>query len=233
VKSETFHFEVRDCVNQFVAAFNDVVITRFNNGRSEGDKIHAQFTYAPKQRVLHDLVNKSKHIRLPVISVIKTSVNRDVNRVFNKGYGMYFNKGATEQFPALTSYRISQPVPVNIGLQMTIMTRYGMDMDQIISNFLPYNNPYIIISWKVPGGFISEQDDTNDQEIRTKVLWDGSIPITYPTDLTPDHPARIVATTNFTVEGWLFPKAPAEETQNIMYIDSAVIPVTSVNIDGF
>ena len=63
MKSETFHFEVRDCVNQFVAAFNDVVITRFNNGRSEGDKIHAQFTYAPKQRVLHDLVNKSKHIR--------------------------------------------------------------------------------------------------------------------------------------------------------------------------
>ena len=45
------------------------------------------------------------------------------------------------------------PVPVNLEVSMSILARYMEDVDQIISNFAPYNNPYIILSWPVPKAF--------------------------------------------------------------------------------
>ena len=44
-------------LTQFVAAFDDIVIGRFNKDREEKDRINARYIYAPKQRVLHDLIN--------------------------------------------------------------------------------------------------------------------------------------------------------------------------------
>ena len=74
---------------QFVSAFNNVVISRYNKDREVVDKIQARYVYAPKQRVLHDLVNKSQHITLPVVAVSLAGVSRDETRIFNKIYGSY------------------------------------------------------------------------------------------------------------------------------------------------
>ena len=93
------------------------------------------------------------------------------------------------------------PVPINISVNMSILTKYQSDMDQILSNFIPYNNPYIIISWKVPASFASIA-----QEIRSEVLWNENIGLNYPTELTPDSPYRVSADTSFTIKGWLFRK---------------------------
>jgi hypothetical protein len=103
-------------------------------------------------------------------------------------------------------------------------------MDQIISNFVPYNNPYIIISWKVPedlvlGGFATPQ------EIRSEVLWDGNISLNYPTDINASEKYKIIGDTTFTIKGWLFPAA-TNDVGNIFYITEnfhAVSMVTSVN----
>ena len=112
---------------------------------------------------------------------------------------------------------------------MSILTKFQSDMDQIISNFVPYNNPYIILSWKVPedlatGGF------SVPQEIRSEVLWDGSINLTYPTDINASEKYKIVGDTSFTIKGWLFPAAQ-NDVGNIFYINNNfhnVALVTSV-----
>jgi hypothetical protein len=98
------------------------------------------------------------------------------------------------------------------------------DVDQIISNFVPYNNPYIILSWKVPAAFGAEYD----QEIRSEVLWDGNLTYNTPTDTTYNDQFRITVDTTFTIKGWLFP----EETStsgNIYKIDNNFIPVDLAN----
>ena len=64
-------------LTQFVAAFDDIVIGRFNKDREEKDRINARYIYAPKQRVLHDLINENKTLTLPVVSVNVTSISRD------------------------------------------------------------------------------------------------------------------------------------------------------------
>ena len=94
------------------------------------------------------------------------------------------------------------PVPVNLEVSMSILARYMQDVDQIISNFVPYNNPYIILSWKVPEEFGTEYD----QEIRSEVLWSGNLTYNTPTDTTYIDMFRVTVDTSFTIKGWLFPE---------------------------
>lgn len=198
-----------------MAAFDNVVIRRYNKNRESQSKLQVRYVYSPKQRVMFDLVNKAQNITIPVISVSIASVTRAQDRVFNKVPGFYFQKRAQEQDPYQTTTSFMRaPIPVDIAVSMSILTRYQTDMDQIISNFVPYSNPYIIISWAIPSGF----NLTSNYEIRSEILWNGSINLGYPTELNSSGKYRITGDTSFTIKGWLFPAAPTSQTDNIFRI---------------
>ena len=209
-------------MKQFVSAFNSIVIDRYNKNRVVQEKIQANFVYAPKERVIHDLVNKNQHLKLPVVAVSMNSVTRDNERVFNKIPGFYVSRAPSVSAGATTTNFFPSPIPVNIGVTMDILTRFQTDMDQIISNFVPYNNPYIIISWKLP----SSQNLSENLEIRSEVLWDGNISLSYPEKLSGVEPYRVSATTNFTIKGWLFKKNADSTVGNIFTIDQKFVPVS-------
>jgi len=211
VRAKPFYFEIKDMVTQFIAAFDDVVISRYNRDRQEQDKINVRYIYAPKERVMYDIINENKTITLPAIAVSITGINRDETRVFNKLDGFYYQGTVGEE---KTSTHIKSPIPVNISLKVSVLSRYQTDMDQIISNFVPFCNPYVIVSWKVPTAF----DLTNEQEIRSEILWDGNISMSYPTELTSSKKARVTADTTFIIKGWLF-KNTTGPAGNIFYID--------------
>lgn len=199
-------------VTQFIAAFDDVVIARYNKDRQKQDQINVRYIYAPKERVMYDIINQNKTITLPAIAVNITGVSRDETRVFNKLDGFYYQGTSGEE---KTSSHLKSPIPVNIALKVSILSRYQTDMDQIISNFVPFCNPYVVVSWKVPTAFAL----TTEQEIRSEILWDGNIAMNYPTELTSSQKARITADTSFTIKGWLF-KDKADPAGNIYYIDT-------------
>jgi len=219
MRKNPYFFEIKNLLVQFLAAFNNVVIKRFNAERDVGQTVQVRYVYAPKQRVMYDIVNFSQNITLPVVSINITSFSRDNNRVFNKNGGFYKpnstvidekNKGQLSNF-----YRT--PVPVNISVEMNIMTKYQTDLDQIMSNFIPFCNPYIILSWKVP----EEYNIPFIEEIRSEVLWNGTVNVEYPTDIGGNKKSVIIGKTGFEIKGWIF---PAEETpiKNIFFIDAAL-----------
>jgi len=210
-------------LTQFLAAFDDVVIKRFNNDREEKEKIQVKYVYAPKERVLFDIVNKAQNITLPAIAVNISSITRDDTRVFNKLEGLYVPINRTNESNKFTQH-IGMPTPVNISISMSIMTYYQTDMDQILSNFVPYANPYIIISWKIPSTFNLSQE----QEIRSEVLWDGNLAMGYPLELNGTVKPRITADTTFIIKGWLFQKAPTDYSKNIFFINA-----NFNNVDNF
>jgi len=207
-------------MRQFVSAFNSIVINRYNKDRSVQEKIQANFVYAPKERVIYDLVNKNQHLKLPIVAVSMSGISRDNERVFNKIPGFYLPKDPSIE--TFDSNYLPTPIPVNISVNMDILTRFQTDMDQILSNFVPYNNPYIIISWKVP----SSQNLEDNYEIRSEVLWDGSISLDYPKELTGSQPYRVGASTSFTIKSWLFRKNANSNVKNIFTIDTNFVPVT-------
>jgi len=159
------------------------------------------------------------HYTLPVIAVNMGTVARDNSRAFNKQFGTFHpNQGV-----ATTDY-IPMPVPVNVTVNMSLLTKFQTDMDQLLSNFIPYNNPYIVISWKVPSAFVQVA-----QEIRTEVLWNENISMQYPTDLPAETPFRVVADTSFTIKGWLF-KKHTEPANNIFEVITNLYPVSGFEI---
>lgn len=216
MKTQSYHFEVKDIITQFISAFNDVVVNRYNKSREVVDKIHVRYLYAPKERVLNDLINKSQHVTLPAVSVSISSISRDENRVFNK---LLSTQVPTADNSA-TVKDTPPPVPVNIEVDMSMITKYQTDMDQILSNFIPYTNPYIVISWPVPATISNQLE-----EIRTEVLWSGNISLTYPTELNASDRYRVTADTSFTIKGWLFP-GTSNTSSNIFYVETNFTPVT-------
>ena len=206
---------------QFISAFDDVVINRYDRDRDINDKIKVKYVYAPKKRVLEDLINKSQHITLPVISVVQSGYSRDESRVFNKLQDTHhLGAGSTPG-----TEKLPPPVPININVNMSIMTKYQTDMEQILQNFIVYSNPYIVISWRLPKDLLSTV-----HEIRSEVLWDGSINVEYPYDIQSNQPARVTADTTFTIKGWLFPYRPSASSAPIYEIKTAFTPVDVINL---
>jgi len=225
MKSDPFYFEIKDMITQFIAAFDGVTIKRFNKDRQIQDKIHVRYVYAPKQRVIHDLTNKAKHITLPVIAVSMSSISRDPTRVFNKLDSSYYTRTPlAEQTISDTQDIIPQPVPINVNVNMSILTKFQSDMDQILSNFIPYNNPYVVVSWKVPTPFTDIP-----QEIRSEILWNENINITYPVELSPDTSYRVSADTSFTIKGWLYSSQPTKRAKTIYTMNTGMSAVNSID----
>ncbi len=222
----TFHNEIKDLLTQFLQAFDGAVVKRYNKDRVAGNAIAVRYVYAPKQRVLHDLVNKAQHITLPAVSFWISNINRDNNRVFNKLEGQYWLNNTSSNYNTEGYDHFLQPVPINIEVSVSILTKFQTDMDQILSNFVPYNDPYFIISWT--------RQDMQNIEIRTEVLWNGSLNMTYPVEQVPTTPTRVICDTSFTIKGWLF-KADANAIGRIFKIDTNFYPVSATptfqNID--
>jgi hypothetical protein len=220
MKSYTFGFEVQTLLEQFVGAFNDVIIKRYDNtntvvGPTSGFKV--LYVYSPKQRVISTLQNPAPGgMTVPIVAVSIAGIQRDQSRVFNKNEGFKINY--TDAKNGVLAKRILQPVPVNIAINMTIVTKYQLDMDQILTNFIPYCDPYIIISWKLPDGDGDPKTHLN-HEIRSEVLWNGNINLVYPENLGPTQPFRITADTSFTIKGWMF-KNSQEVVKKIYTIQS-------------
>ena len=192
MQAYNYHWEIKDLLTQFLQAFDGAIVRRYDNNRNPGSAVSVRYVYSPKQRVLNDLVNKAQTITIPAVAFSIGSISRDVNRVFNKLGGYYYNINSTD----VASTHALQPVPVNVVVNISILTRFQTDMDQVLSNFVPWSDPYFVISWT--------NDAMPGTEIRTEVLWDGNLKMGYPIDVNNNQPTQITCDTTFTIKGWLF-----------------------------
>lgn len=202
----TYDWEIQTLMTMFMNSMSDIVIKRFNVHKQPQDQIKTRLVYAPKQRVLNDLLDRDQNLQLPVMACYIGGIARDNNRVFNKILGNY------QQTPTGTTvYNEKMPLPIDLSINVSIMTRYQADMDQIVSHLIPYINPYFTISWRTPG--------RPDHEIRSNVFWNGNVNITYPMDIAATQVARVVADLSFTFKGWMF-QAKGDEVGTILTVHS-------------
>lgn len=200
--------------NQFLNSMSDIAVHRFNVNKHVRDRIKVRIIYSPKQRVLADLLDKDQNLQLPVMSVQIGGISRDTNRVTNKILGTFYT-------PAKSSSSLHEraPLPIDIRYNVSILTRYQEDMDQIVSHIIPYISPYFVVSWRTP--------HRQDHEIRSKVEWDGNVTIQYPTDIAANTVARVTADMSFVFKGWVHQSLP-NSVENIHVVQGNLIPSTSV-----
>ena len=97
MKNHTYDFEIQTITTQFISALDDIIITRYNKNKEPKQQIKVRFVYAPKQRVLLDIIDKAQNIQLPVVSCYITGINRDPSRVFNKTQGQFISSPTNPQ----------------------------------------------------------------------------------------------------------------------------------------
>lgn len=214
MKSRAFSWEIQDLITQFIAAFDDVVIGRFNKLRQERDRIEVAYVYQPKARVLHDIENRAQNLKLPIGSIVIESISRNNERAFNKIEGFTYPAKRSDKYVKQT-VKIPPVVPVDIRVKLSLLATYQSDIDQLISNFAAYANPYIVVSWKVPEEFGLPAT----MPLNTKIEWDGNISIQYPNDINHSSRSVITADASFLIEGWLF-KEVVDPINNIYFIDA-------------
>lgn len=195
MKEYNHNKEIKIILTQVLDALGDLVIKRVEESTGlEKDKIHVNLRYSPKSRIIHDIVNKNQHIQLPVMALSITGISYDSSRTFNKISGFYTDVPNASSFG-----KHYQPLPVNINLNLSILSRYQNDLDQIITCIFNFFHPYIVISYIHP--------EVN-QEVRCVVQWDGNLNIQYPQDLNATTPYRITADSSFKVSGWIYRNYP-------------------------
>lgn len=222
MKNYTFHFEVEDTLQQFAAALNDIIVKRYNQNRDAEDQIHVNFLYSPKSRTLNEIINKAQHHKMPCISISIGGMRRNNNRVFNKLDGSWWNDTLTKTPSSANWANLLQPVPVDITVNVSILSRFQSDVDQIIANFVPYTDPYFIISWKWP-----DLIPFADFEIRSPVKWSENINFQYPTDFAKETAYWTNADTSFTIESWMFKNKP-EDGKPIYVINHTFNAVSAI-----
>lgn len=192
MRTYTFHNELKISRTQVLNVFDGLVIKRLleTDEVTNTDSIAVRLLYAPKQRVLFDLVNKSQHISLPVMSFTTSNIKYDSKRSFNKidGYSLPSQMSAN-------GGTIPQPVPIDFNMNMTVLVNQNRDLDQILTCIFSNFYPYVVASYTHPNV---------NQEVRMKIEWDGIVNLTYPNDITANTPYRIMADATFNVSTWIF-----------------------------
>lgn len=196
MRTRSYNAEIRTATAQVLDVFNDIIIDRRD---SAGIKklIRVPCVYGNRSRILKSLENKNKTFKVPMVVIRKESLNRDTTRVADINNGLFFqSEGSGNTYNVLKN----RPQPMNIDFELSIITRYEDDMDQIISNFMPMMSPDFYVAWPNP-----RQPGKN---LKSQVVWDGSINYEWPTDISETEPYRIIATTMFTYKTWIFPGLP-------------------------
>ncbi len=211
----TYHKDIRTILAAVGNVFGGMVISRMVGDEENPtfDQISIPVVFAPKTRTLHELVNTSKHIKLPIMCYDLKSVQYDAQRNFNKldGY-LVANK------IDWTNTKHPMPLPVKMQLSASFICRFQEDYHQYITCLFTYFAPYVEISYKHPD---------IDTEVRCRVIWDGNANINVPDQFTGTEPYRAIVDSSFTVESWLYKND--ERHVNIIYN----IPTTFTALSEF
>lgn len=185
-----YNEEIKKATAQILDVFANIRIDRIDFKGNTQKEIKVPCVYGGRSRILKSLENRGANLKPPIIALLINSITKDNSRVHSVNDGMFYQKGTYD-----IKYNIG--TPIDITYDVSILTVYQDDMDQILSNFIVNFNPSIYVVWDHPYGFGT---------IKSKVVWNGNINLDYNVDIDEYTPQRIMANTTFTLSTWLFPK---------------------------
>lgn len=188
----TYHKDIRTILAAVGNVFGGMKLQRMvgNEENPTFDEVVVPVYFSPKTRTLNEIVNTSKHIKLPIMSYELKSISYDPTRNFNKldGY-VVANK------IDWTNTKHPMPTPIKMNISTSFICRFQEDYHQYVSCLFTYFNPYVEISYKHPD---------IDTEVRCRVIWDGNANISVPEQFTGQEPYRFAVDASFTIESWLY-----------------------------
>jgi hypothetical protein len=141
----TYHEIIKRTIISFGTLFNNIQIRHQDGSDNDISLIKVPIAYGPIQKFLSRLDEKPDPrnrvaITLPRMSFEMTSIQYDSSRKVSTIQTFQANKTGTGPV------QVYMPAPYNIGIQLSIMTKYQDDMLQIIEQILPYFQPQLNVT---------------------------------------------------------------------------------------
>ena len=130
-------------------------------------------------------------MKLPMIVVNRTGYTRNGERLNNM-----HNEIKLEMTSAHRKYDLMTPVPIDINYDVSIMSKYPSDIDQIASNFMVFFNPDIYVTCQHP--------KYEGIRLNNQVIMSDSITEEHPDELDSAADDFITTTFQFTFKTYLF-----------------------------
>jgi hypothetical protein len=190
MKSRSYNREFIVATAMVLDVFNDVIIDRRDATGTVQKLIKVPCVYGNRTRILKSLENYNKTLKIPMFVLSQEGHNRDNTRVHS--VNEVLGKTVTGHFD------IRQIIanPINMNFTLSMIAKYQEDIDQMVTNWVPFFNPSIYISWPNPSG---------NGNIKAPLTWDGDINIEYPVDIDETEPYRIIAEATFVLKMWIYP----------------------------
>jgi hypothetical protein len=140
-----YHEIIRRTIISFGTLFNNIQIKHENENGDDISLIKVPIAYGPVQKFLARLdekpdLRKRVAITLPRMSFEMTTIQYDPTRKVSTVQTFQANRSG------VGPVKVYMPAPYNIGIQLSIITKYQDDMLQIIEQILPFFQPHFNLS---------------------------------------------------------------------------------------
>lgn len=200
MKTRSYNREFFICTSQILDVFNDITIDRRTPDGIIQQTLKIPAVYGNRSRILKSAENRNATLKIPQIIISMKTISKDPSRAHSVNDGLQFQ---TVPVSGALDYTQFVATPINIGYELSIVTKFQEDMDEILCNFIPFMNPDVFVVWPSPRG---------NGNIKSQIVWNGEVNIIYPEELGETDPWRMYATTGLTFKTWVFPGMGVEDT---------------------
>lgn len=211
-----YHGIFRKSIIAFGTVFNNILVKRKGaGGKIEGLKVPVQ--YGPYQKFLAaiaaepDVGRHPTQISLPAISFEIKGLAYDASRkLVPTQFAKTRPPGGTDENGKPVQYQQFMPVPYNLEIELSIMSKTQDDGLQILEQILPNFHPSMNVSIEVI--------DTTKEERDIAIVLNG---VGYQDDYEGDFTSRrtLIWTLNFTVKTYLFGPISAQRDIRKVQLD--------------
>jgi hypothetical protein len=191
MKYRSYNKEIKIAHAMLRDVFHGITIDRRDRKDNVQKEIIVPCMNGTRSRILKSMEDRNKTLMLPVMTLGMDGLYRDTDRVHSINEVLQSVNGVNE-----IDLRDGIAVPINLSFTLSIVTKYQEDMDQIIGNFIPFFNPDVYVTYPAPN---------NIGNIKSQILWDGTVSINHNEEITERENERIVAETTFLMKIWIFP----------------------------
>lgn len=172
-----YYRTLRKTILSFLDIFNDIKVGKYDKNGNITKTVDVPIKFAPKQKFYYWLHHNSHEKMLPMMSAEMTSVEYDSSRKTGSEERIEVSEGNNNLQYYLT------PSPYNVKFELKIATEYMVEAEQIISQILPFFDPYVISTinigelnskWNVKyilNSLNLDQDTEFSEDERREILW--------------------------------------------------------------
>lgn len=175
----------------FSRLFNNIIIERKIGNKIK--QIPVKCVIGNRSRIFKNLENPDRQsmYKLPMIIIQRTGINKNTERLAN-----LHNEIKRSIHSSRIIYDLLTPVPIDISYSVTIVSKYPLDIDMILSNFIPFFNGDLFVTYEHP--------KFTNLKYNSQVVMDSSISEEHPDELDPAADDIITATCSFIFKTCIF-----------------------------